>query len=134
MIFNIDEVSKDKTKESYPTGFQRVDDLLYDIALGITCNQQLSIDNNTTLGSQSKKLQKLKPRTNLHNTINKIIEDLGVRESYEWQHEKIFTTNDGDVLEVIRYDISSGEYCFVKLNGEEIKITKRGLREFYESI
>jgi hypothetical protein len=132
MTFDINKVSNDKTKNIYPTGFPRVDDLLYDIALGICCNQQLSIDNNTTLGSKSKKLQKLKPKTDLHKTINNIMEDLGVRKSYKWQHEKMFTSNEGDVIEIIKYDITTGEYCFVKLNEKDVRITKRGLREWYE--
>ena len=72
MQFDISKVSQDKTKESYPTGFPRVDNLLYDIALGFTLNQ-LSFDDNVSIGSKSKKLQKLKPKTELHNVINKIL-------------------------------------------------------------
>ena len=132
MTFDINKVSQDKTKNIYPTGFPRIDDLLYDIALGICCNQQLSIDNNTTLKDKSKKLQKLKPKTDLHKTINNIIEELGVRESYEWQHEKVFTSSEGDVIEVIKYDITTGDMCLIKIDGEKIRITKRGLREWYE--
>lgn len=133
MVFDIDKVSQDKTKNVYPTGFPRVDDLLYDIALGMCRNQQLSIDNNTTLGSKSKKLQKLKPRTELHNTINNIMEELGVRKSYEWQHEKIFTSSDDELVEVIKYDITTGYMCFVKVDGKEMRISKRSLREWYEN-
>ena len=132
MTFNIDKVSNDKTKNVYSTGFPRVDDLLYDIALGICCNQQLSYDNNITLGSKSKKLQKLKSRTELHNTINNIMEKLGVRKYYEWQHEKVFTSSDGELVEVIKYDITTGDMCLVKVDGKEMRISKRGLRSFYE--
>jgi len=131
MTFDISKVSQDKTKEPYPTGFPRVDNLLYDIALGFTLNQ-LSFDDNVSIGSKSKKLQKLKPKTELHNTINKILDDSGYRKSYEWQHEMEFMTSDGDVIEVIKYDITTGDMCFVKINGKEVRITKQGLREWYE--
>jgi hypothetical protein len=133
MTFDINKVSQDKTKNIYPTGFPRVDDLLYDIALGICCNQQLSIDNNTTLKDKSKKLQKLKPKTDLHNTINNIIEELGVRKLYEWQHEMEFTSSDGELVKVIKYDITTGDMCLVKADGNVMRISKRGLREWYEN-
>jgi len=64
MTFDISKVSQDKTKNIYPTGFPRVDDLLYDIALGICCNQQLSYDGNVTLKDKSKKLQNLNQKPN----------------------------------------------------------------------
>jgi len=131
MTFDISKVSQDKTKNPYPTGFPRVDNLLYDIALGFTLNQ-LSFDDNVSIGNKSKKLQKLKPKTELHNTINKILIDSGYRKSYEWQHEMEFMTSDGDLIEVIKYDISTSDMCFVKINGEECRITKRGIREWYE--
>jgi hypothetical protein len=117
LTFDIDKVFNDKTKNPYPTGFPRVDDLLYDIALGICCNQQLN--DNTTLGSKSKKLQKLRPKTDLHKTINNIIEELGVRESYNWQHEKTFISSSGELVEVIRYNITTGDMCLIKVEGNE---------------
>jgi len=43
-----------------------------------------------------------------------------------------FITSDGDLIEVIKYDITTGDMCFVKINGKEVRITKRGLREWYE--
>ena len=131
MTFDISNVSQDKNKEPYPTGFTRVDNLLYDIALGFTLNQ-LSFDENISIGNKSKKLQKLKPKTELHNIINKILIDSGYRKFYEWQHEMEFMSSDGDLIEVIKYDISTGDMCFVKINGDECMITKRGLREWYE--
>jgi len=131
MQFDISKVSQDKTKEPYPTGFPRVDNLLYDIALGFTLNQ-LSFDDNVSIGNKSKKLQKIKPKTELHNTINKILIDSGYKKSYEWQYEMEFMTSDGDLIEVVKYDITTGDMCFVTINGKECRITKRGLREWYE--
>ena len=48
-----------------------IDDLVFDIALGIT-NSQLAGD--TTLGEVSKKQSKNKPRTNLQEIIDECLE------------------------------------------------------------
>ena len=103
----------------------KIDDLVFDIALGITKSQLVG---NTTLGSKKKMLN---PRTNLHKDISKILEDSNYKEFYKWDKERIFQ-RDGITIEVVKYDITTSDMCLVKMSGKEVRMTKKQLREWHE--
>ena len=103
----------------------KIDDLVFDIALGITKSQLVG---NTTLGSKKKMLN---PRTNLHKDIFKILEDSNYKDFYKWNKERIFQ-RDGITIEVVKYDITTSDMCLVKMSGKEVRMTKKQLREWYE--
>ena len=103
----------------------KIDDLVFDIALGITKSQLVG---DTTLGSKKKMLN---PRTNLHKDISKILEDSNYKEFYKWDKERIFQ-RDGITIEVVKYDITTSDMCLVKMSGKEVRMTKKQLREWYE--
>ena len=73
-----------------------------------------------------------KPRTKIPDMIKEILEESNYRQSYEWHYDKSFTF-DKIKIEVIRYDINTSDWCIVKIDGEEKKITKKGLRKLWES-
>ena len=103
----------------------KIDDLVFDIALGITKSQLVG---DTTLGSKKKMLN---PRTNLHKDISKILEDSNYKDFYKWNKERIFQ-RDGITIEVVKYDITTSDMCLVKMSGKEVRMTKKKLREWYE--
>ena len=103
----------------------KIDDLVFDIALGITKSQLIG---DTTLGSKKKMLN---PRTNLHKDISKILEDSNYKDFYKWNKERIFQ-RDGITIEVVKYDITTSDMCLVKMSGKEVRMTKKQLREWYE--
>ena len=103
----------------------KIDDLVFDIALGITKSQLVG---DTTLGSKKKMLDS---RTNLHKDISKILEDSNYKDFYKWDKERIFQ-RDGITIEVIKYDITTSDMCLVKMSDREVKMTKKQLREWYE--
>ena len=103
----------------------KIDDLVFDIALGITKSQLVG---DTTLGSKKKTLN---PRTNLHKDISKILEDSNYKDFYKWNKERIFQ-RDGITIEVVKYDITTSDMCLVKMSGKEVRMTKKQLREWYE--
>lgn len=103
----------------------KIDDLVFDIALGITKSQLVG---DTTLGSKKKMLN---PRTNLHKDISKILEDSNYKDFYKWNKERIFQ-RDGITIEVVKYDITTSDMCLVKMSGKEVRMTKKQLREWYE--
>jgi hypothetical protein len=103
----------------------KIDDLVFDIALGITKSQLVG---DTTLGNKKTMLN---PRTNLHKDISKILEDSNYKDFYKWDKERIFT-RDGITIEVVKYDITTSDMCLVKMSGKEVKMTKKQLREWYE--
>ena len=105
-----------------------LDDLVFDIALGIT-NTQLVGD--TTLGEVIKKQKKNKPRTNLHEIIDECLELSNYKDFYKWENEVEFI-RDNIKFQVVKYDITTGDKCLVKMDDTEVKMTKKQLREWYE--
>ena len=109
MVVNIHESIKvkninDKNDLSLTTTIPFIDDLIYDIGLGITGNQILDYKSNgKLLKDKSSKIQKLKPKTELHNIINSALEESGYKKSYEWQYDKIFKTKDNELVEVVKF-------------------------------
>ena len=103
----------------------KIDDLIFDIALGITKSQLVG---DATLGNKKKMLS---PKTNLHKDISKILEDSNYKEFYKWDKERIFQ-RDGITIEVVKYDITTSDMCLVKMSGKEVRMTKKQLREWYE--
>ena len=103
----------------------KIDDLVFDIALGITKSQLVG---DTTLGSKKKMLN---PRTNLHKDISKILEDSNYKDFYKWDKERIFQ-REGVTIEVVKYDITTSDMCLVKMSDREVRMTKKQLREWYE--
>lgn len=117
---------KIKTFQDIPT---KVLDLVTDCAAGICYCQKLSDAQHGTY--DLSKVKAYKPKTKLPQIIKEILEESGYRKSYEWQNEKEFIS-DGIEFRIIKYDIDTFEYCFVLMDGEEIKITKKCLREWWE--
>lgn len=117
---------KIKTFQDIPI---KVLDLVTDCAAGI-CYCQKAWDAQFGTYDLSK-VKEYKPKTKLPQIIKEILEESGYRESYNWQYDKKFTS-DGIVFEVMKYDIETFEYCFVKMDSKEIKITKKCLREWWE--
>ena len=105
-----------------------LDDLVFDIALGIT-NFQLVGD--TTLGEVVKKQKKNKSRTNLHEVIDECLELSNYKDFYKWENEVEFV-RDGIKFQIVKYDITTGDNCLVKMDDTEVKMTKKQLREWYE--
>ena len=103
----------------------KIDDLVFDIALGITKSQLVG---DATLGSKKKMLN---PKTNLHKDISEILEDSNYKDFYKWNKERIFI-RDGISIEVVKYDITTSDMCLVKMSGKEVRMTKKQLREWYE--
>ena len=103
----------------------KIDDLVFDIALGITKSQLVG---DATLGSKKKMLN---PKTNLHKDISEILEDSNYKDFYKWNKERIFI-RDGISIEVVKYDITTSDICLVKMSGKEVRMTKKQLREWYE--
>ena len=110
------------------TNCRVLDDLVFDIALGIT-NSQLVDD--TTLGEVIKKQKKNKPRTNLHEIIDECLELSNYKDFYKWENEVEFI-RDGIKFQIIKYGITTGDSCLVKMDNSEVKMTKKQLREWYE--
>ena len=110
------------------TNCRVIDDLVFDIALGIT-NSQLVGD--TTLGEVIKKQKKNKPRTNLHEVIDECLGMSNYKDFYKWQDEVEFV-RCGIKFQIVKYDITTGDRCLVKMDNTEIKMTKKQLREWYE--
>ena len=105
-----------------------IDDLVFDIALGITNSQLMG---GTTLGEVSKKQSKNKPRTNLHEVIDECLELSNYKDFYKWENEFEFV-RDGIKFQVVKHDITTGDKCLVKMDDTEVKMTKKQLREWYE--
>ena len=105
-----------------------IDDLVFDIALGITNSQLVG---NITLGEVVKKQKKNKPRTNLHEVIDECLELSNYKDFYKWEDEVEFE-RDGIKFQVFKYDITTGDKCLVKMDDTEVKMTKKQLREWYE--
>ncbi|MFA7664270.1 MAG: hypothetical protein WCY33_05695 [Clostridia bacterium] len=70
--------------------------------------------------------------TEFHKMIQQCLDDSGYRKAYEWQNEKIFVS-DNILIEVMDYNINTFDWCIVKMDGEEIRITKRELSELYRN-
>ena len=110
------------------TNCRVLDDLVFDIALGIT-NSQLVGD--TTLCEVIEKQKKNKPRTNLHKVIDECLELSSYKDFYKWENEVEFI-RDGIKFQVVKYDITTGDKCLVKMDDTEVKMTKKQLKEWYE--
>jgi len=100
--------------------------------LGICGSQKLDIQGNMLKNTKKfTKKHSTQYNTYFHKMIQQCLDESGYRESYEWKNEKVFVS--GNVLiEVMSYDINTSDWCIVKIDGEEIKITKRELGEWYE--
>lgn len=105
-----------------------VRNMFEDIGAGICLCQKLA-DANKGKYDMSK-VKKYKPKTEIPNIIKNILEETDYRKSYEWQYEKKFIY-EGDVIEVIKYSIDTGDYCIININGEEMKVRKKYLKELY---
>ena len=128
MIFKLEDIKV--IGDDLTTGYKLLDDLVYDIALGITGNQTLR-DNSALSSSKSfSKKNKYKPRTNLHQIINDALEKSDYRSRYEWDGDREFIS-DGIEFKVLKFDITTSDTCFVEMDGKEVKMTKRQLREWY---
>ncbi len=129
---NIKILKIDVNENDEIVGDKELVDLFLDIGAGI-CNAQKyaeTIKPDSTF--DMSKVRDYKPRTKIPDMIKEILEESNYRQSYEWHYDKSFTF-DKIKIEVIRYDINTSDWCIVKIDGEEKKITKKGLRELWES-
>lgn len=108
---------------------EKVKDLYMDLGWGI-CNAQKLWDAEKGTYDMSK-VKKYKQKTNLNQIINDALQDSNYRKSYEWEHDSQFVFF-GELVELIRYDIQTGDVCMVKINGTDKTITKKYFREIWE--
>jgi hypothetical protein len=104
-------------------------DLIMDVAAGICYCQKLvdAIKGKYDLS----KVKEYKPKTKIPEIIQEVLNESNYRKSYEWQYDKTFIY-DGSEIEVIRYDINTDDWCVVKIDGKEVKITKKNLKNWWE--
>jgi len=111
----------------------KVDDVIYDIALGITNNQTLDYEDKITL--ENKKKQKRDFKTNLIKETRNIINDelLKIHESYRWKGEHEFNCDERHI-KLIDYP-TYGDSCDIQFDyiNKNINITKKDFREWYEA-
>ena len=114
-------------KERVP---RRVIDLFLDIGAGICYAQKQSdsLDGSYDLS----RVKHYEPKTILPELIQCCLTESNYGESYKWKHDNEFRT-DGIDFRVMDYNINTGEYCLVIMGGEEVKMTKRCLIEWWES-
>lgn len=108
-----------------------LEDMIYDIGAGICNCQKIAEANQENSKFNLSKIKKYTPKTNILNVINDILNETDYRKSYEWQHNKIFDIDDLHI-EVIKYDINTGEKCNVLINNETVTITKKYLKELWK--
>ena len=129
---NIKILKIDVDENDEIVGDKELVDLFLDISAGI-CNAQKyaeSIKPGSTF--DMNKIKDYTPRTKIPDMIKEILEESNYRQGYEWQYDKAFMF-DKSKIEVVRYNINTSDWCIVKMDGEEKKMTKKGLRELWES-
>lgn len=112
------------------TESEKVLDLYADVAAGICYSQKLdsaAIENSTF---DLSKVKKYIPKTKLPGIIQDILRESGYQKLYDWQHENKFISS-GIHIEVLNYSIKTKDYCLVLMDGKEVKMTKVGLREWW---
>jgi hypothetical protein len=109
---------------------KNVKDLVEDIAFGI-CNSQKLIEAENGTYDMSK-VKKYNHKTQLHNIINDALKESNYRDSYEWKYERKFVY-DGDLVELIKYDITTRDLCYLKIDGEDKKVSKKYFKEMWKN-
>lgn len=107
----------------------KLNNYLYDIALGITGTQIINNDRNVTL-KQVKNIKE-QPKTDILNHIHAIVEPAlnQIHKDFSWQYEYSFNTYDGYV-NIIEYHYY-GDACIIELDGNRMKVNKKYLKELY---
>ena len=105
-------------------------DLLSDIGANICYAQKLwdSIGGTYDLS----KVKKYKPKTKLPEIVNRILQESNFRDKYEWDGDKEFQCDLGKI-KVLEYGITTSDWCVVDCQGHSRKISKKWLRELYNS-
>lgn len=110
----------------------KIDDLVWDIALGITNNQSIDYEGKISLGDTKK--QKYTFKTDTIKDVNITVADKlkEIHESYRWKGDTEFISG-GISIKLIEYP-TYGEMCTIKFKDRDktANITKRGFREWWE--
>jgi len=109
---------------------QHVKDMFSDIGAGICYTQKL-VDANKGKYDLSK-VKQYKPKTKIPEIIKEILEESEYRKMYEWEYDREFVSG-GIKFKVIKYNINTGDWCLVLRDDKEVKMTKKNLREWWES-
>jgi len=123
-------LSEQETYELFRDGIpERVIDLFLDAGAGICYAQKQcdSIDGSYDLS----KVKHYEPKTRIPDIIQSCLAKSDYRESYKWKYDNEFYT-DCIYFKVLDYNITTGEYCLVTMGNEEVKMTKKCLREWWE--
>lgn len=109
----------------------QVINMLYDIAAGICNSQKLDSAMMPNSKFNMSKIKHYQPRTKIPEIIQNALNNSNYRKDYEWQHDTEFIS-DGIHFKVIKYDITTSDWCLVLMDGREKKMTKKSLREWWE--
>jgi len=108
----------------------KLKDIYTDIGAGI-CFAQKAWDAQN--GSYNlKKIKQYQYKTSIPNMISDALKESNYRQSYEWQYEREFIS-DNMKIEVIKYDIETSDWCVVKIDEVEKKISKKWLNQLYQN-
>ena len=116
--------------KTFPNIPQNVKDMFSDIGAGICYSQKLTDANKGTY--DLSKVKQYKPKTKIPEIIKEILEESEYRKMYEWEYDKEFVS-DGVKIQVIKYDISTSDWCLVLMDSKEVKMTKKNLREWWNN-
>jgi len=108
-----------------------VKDMFSDIGAGICYAQKVDSASMKNSTFDLSKVKQYKPKTEIPQIIQDALSESEYRKEYEWQYDKGFTS-DGVKFEVIKYDINTSDWCLVLMDGKEVKMTKKNLREWWE--
>ena len=104
--------------------------LFLDIGAGICNSQKLSDSENFTY--DMLKVKEYKPKTKIPEIISELVRLSNYKDDYNWKGDNKFVSN-GMEIELIAYSIKTSDWCIVKMDGIEKKISKKYLRELYEN-
>lgn len=92
-------------------------------------NRKPDSDNYTY---DMSKVKEYIPKTKIPDIIADVLLESNYKDDYNWKYDNIFIA-EGIRVEVIDYSIKTSDWCIIKINGKEIKVSKKYLREIYEN-
>jgi lysophospholipase L1-like esterase len=111
----------------------KIDDIFYDISVGICGSQKFDI-NGERMVKDTKKFQKqYKPKTQLPNIIEGILNPFleQVHKEYSWQYDLEFRSQDTNIR-IIEYKPFS-DYAIIQYDNEEpTRVSKKYVKELWE--
>lgn len=124
----MEDLNDIKTFDDIP---QLVKDMFSDVGAGICYQAKLATAAMKNSIFDLSKVKQYKPKTEIPKIIQDALSESEYRKLYEWHYDNEFTSNGVDI-KVIKYDISTSDWCLVLMDGKEVKMTKKNLREWWE--